>query len=70
MTAVIFVTVFFLEPNDGDGVVAFDKSGLKILFKFDHEPSTSIISIALTAINLSSNTFTNFVFQAAVPKVR
>ena len=62
-----FNAILHLEPVEG--VVAFDKAGLKITFTFDHDPSTTVTSIAISANNSTSQNFADFVFQAAVPKV-
>ncbi|KAG0558689.1 hypothetical protein KC19_10G046900 [Ceratodon purpureus] len=51
-------------------IVAMQTSGLKISFDFTkspESPKTTIIKASYS--NLSSNPFTDFVFQAAVPKV-
>ncbi|CAK8685337.1 unnamed protein product [Clavelina lepadiformis] len=47
---------------------AFDKSGLKISFFFERDPSSNILNILLSARNTTDTSFTDFVFQAAVPK--
>ena len=52
------------------GIVAMQTSGLKISFDFTkppESPQTTIIKVSYS--NLSSNLYTDFVFQAAVPKV-
>lgn len=51
-------------------IVAFEKNGLKIVFNFERDPNTpSTIKITLNAINSRSSPMTDFLFQAAVPKV-
>ncbi|CAI0379696.1 unnamed protein product [Linum tenue] len=50
-------------------IVAFESSSLRLTFNFSKQPGnpqTTMISGSFT--NLSSNLFTDFVFQAAVPK--
>ncbi|CAL1357167.1 unnamed protein product [Linum trigynum] len=50
-------------------IVAFESSSLRLTFNFSKQPGnpqTTMISGTFT--NLSSNVFTDFVFQAAVPK--
>ncbi|CAL1413639.1 unnamed protein product [Linum trigynum] len=50
-------------------IVAFESSSLRLTFNFSKQPGnpqTTMISGTFT--NLSSNLFTDFVFQAAVPK--
>ena len=51
-------------------IVAFEKNDLKIVFHFERDPVTpSTIKITLNAINSCSTPMTDFLFQAAVPKV-
>ncbi|KAJ4961224.1 hypothetical protein NE237_021134 [Protea cynaroides] len=50
-------------------IVAFESSSLKIMFSFSKppgNPQTTIIQATFT--NMSSNVYTDFIFQAAVPK--
>ncbi|XP_050236513.1 AP-1 complex subunit gamma-2-like [Mercurialis annua] len=50
-------------------IVAFESSDLRITFVFSKSPGNPQTTvIQATFANLSSNTFTDFVFQAAVPK--
>ena len=52
-------------------ITAFEKNGLKINFSFDKvagNPS-NVVSIMMTATNSLAFPMTDFVFQAAVPKV-
>lgn len=50
-------------------MIAYDKAGLQIYFKFEHDSSSSITNILLSANNSTATNFDDFVFQAAVPKV-
>lgn len=51
-------------------IVAFEKNGLKIVFHFERDPVTSsTVKITLNAVNSCSTAMTDFLFQAAVPKV-
>ena len=51
-------------------VVAFESSSLKMTFDFSKSPgSPQTTSIKATFTNLSANIYTDFIFQAAVPKV-
>ena len=53
-------------------IIAYNKNGLKIEFnlqKVDNNPA-NIIDMTLTASNSLAVPITDFVFQAAVPKVR
>lgn len=55
---------------DIPSIVAFDKNSLKIVFQFEKDPNTpSTIKITLSATNSWSTPMTDFLFQAAVPKV-
>ncbi|KAJ8451657.1 hypothetical protein Cgig2_018291 [Carnegiea gigantea] len=50
-------------------IVAFESSSLKMTFDFSKSPgSPQTTSIKATFTNLSANIYTDFIFQAAVPK--
>eukprot|EP00262_Sarcandra_glabra_P001027 TRINITY_DN11040_c0_g2_i1.p1 TRINITY_DN11040_c0_g2~~TRINITY_DN11040_c0_g2_i1.p1 ORF type:complete len:780 (-),score=154.51 TRINITY_DN11040_c0_g2_i1:239-2497(-) len=50
-------------------ITAFQSSSLKIMFSFSKQPEKpQITMINATFTNMSSNIFTDFIFQAAVPK--
>ncbi|KAJ9188003.1 hypothetical protein P3X46_003405 [Hevea brasiliensis] len=50
-------------------IVAFESSNLRVTFNFSKPPGNPQMTlIQATFINLSSDAFTDFVFQAAVPK--
>ncbi|XP_010498899.1 PREDICTED: AP-1 complex subunit gamma-1 [Camelina sativa] len=50
-------------------IVAYESSSLKIEFTFSKPPGNpQTTNVQATFINLSPNTFTDFIFQAAVPK--
>lgn len=52
-------------------ITAFEKNGLKIVFEFDKSPDNpQMIIINLIATNNSLAPIQDFLFQAAVPKVR
>ena len=66
-------------PNDCIGcyvggipeLTVFEKNGLKVIFSF-HQPepaNTAVLTITLKASNSNFVPITDFVFQAAVPKV-
>ncbi|GAU36898.1 hypothetical protein TSUD_220670, partial [Trifolium subterraneum] len=61
-------------PTENNGpvypsVTAFESSSLRLTFNFTKQPGNSQTTvIQATFTNLSSNTYTDFVFQAAVPK--
>ena len=65
---------FFLWTEDNGSVypplVAFQSSSLRITFNFSKQPGNPQTTlIQATFINLTPNVFTDFIFQAAVPKV-
>jgi len=67
--------LIFLLITENDGpqfpsIVAFESSSLKMMFDFSKPPGgPQTTSIKATFINLSANIYTDFIFQAAVPKV-
>lgn len=52
-------------------ITAFENNGLKINFAFEKVPGnpSNVVSIMVTATNSLAFPMTDFVFQAAVPKV-
>ncbi|KAF9679977.1 hypothetical protein SADUNF_Sadunf06G0072100 [Salix dunnii] len=61
------------KPEDNGSVypplVAFESSSLRITFNFSKQPGNPQTTLVLaTFTNLTSNVFTDFIFQAAVPK--
>ena len=69
-----FAILFFFSVRSAVGfpsLTAFDKGGLKIDFAFEKASGnpSNVSSIMLNAINSLSVPMTDFVFQAAVPKV-
>lgn len=68
----LFFPLYKTENNGSafPSIVAFESSLLKVLFNFSKpsgNPQTTLIQATFT--NLSSDSFTDFIFQAAVPKV-
>lgn len=61
-----------LSENNGPqfpSIVAFENNSLKMTFDFSKSPgSPQTTSIKATFTNLSANVYTDFLFQAAVPK--
>jgi len=53
-------------------ITAFEKNGLKVVFSFNRPKANdaSQVSIKVMASNSNSLPITDFVFQAAVPKVQ
>ena len=51
-------------------ITAFEKAGLKVQFNFERNPANPVVTaITLTATNFTPAPLSNFLFQAAVPKV-
>lgn len=48
---------------------AYEKDGLKLKFEFEPNPELSTTTITMSASNSTFNPITDFLFQAAVPKV-
>ncbi|RDX94537.1 AP-1 complex subunit gamma-2 [Mucuna pruriens] len=61
-----------LTENNGPvypSITAFESSSLRLTFNFSKQPGNPQTTvIQATFMNLTSNTYTDFVFQAAVPK--
>ncbi|GFZ00089.1 gamma-adaptin 1 [Actinidia rufa] len=63
-----------LATQEGNGpaypsIVAFESSSLKLMFNFSKSPGNpQATTIQATFTNKSTNIFTDFIFQAAVPK--
>ena len=52
-------------------MTVFDKNNLRVQFALEHDPSDPLaLNITLTATNGSALAIQDFVFQAAVPKVK
>ena len=49
-------------------MTAIEKNGLRIIFTFERQDT--ILLIHLQATNSTENPITNFIFKAAVPKVK
>jgi hypothetical protein len=67
LLAVISVCLFFV---DLPSITAYEKNGLKIVFSLERlpeNPNTTVIR--MSAMNETLNPITEFLFQAAVPKV-
>jgi len=52
-------------------MTVFDKNNLRVQFALEHDPTDpQVLNITLTATNGSALAIQDFVFQAAVPKVK
>lgn len=52
-------------------MIVLDKSGLKITFKMERPPDiTDLLIINMTAHNSTNSALSEFLFQAAVPRVK
>jgi len=59
----------FLVADIGS-IVAYDKNGLRIIFACERSPDSPLTTcVTMTAHNNSAATMSDFLFQAAVPKV-
>lgn len=69
------ISFFFLKCRDGFTekdvpiITAFDKDGLRLTFALEKIPDTNTITINVSALNSTLSNMTDFLFQAAVPKV-
>lgn len=67
------VGVLACSPDENTAypsITAFQSATLKITFNFKKQPGKpQETTIHATFTNLTSNTFADFIFQAAVPKV-
>jgi hypothetical protein len=73
MIMIFTVAMLACSPDENTAyppITAFQSAALKITFNFKKQsgkPQETTIHASFT--NLTSNTFTDFIFQAAVPKV-
>ncbi|GFV98844.1 hypothetical protein TNCV_2913611 [Trichonephila clavipes] len=59
-----------VESEGIPSITAFEKDGLKVIFEFEKSPDNpELIVINLVATNLSVSPISDFLLQAAVPKV-
>lgn len=61
--------LYFLPENNVPTMLAYDKDGLKIVFTLEKMPDGNMLNINVTASNNTLSTMTDFLFEAAVPKV-
>lgn len=62
---------FFLITVEVPSITALNKSGLKILFTWEKsKEQLDTVNMTMTAYNSLSSTMTDFLFQAAVPRVK
>lgn len=50
-------------------LIAYDKDGLKIVFTLEKMPDSDMLTINVAATNNTLSTMTDFLFEAAVPRV-
>lgn len=61
----------FLTAPETPSMTVFDKQGLKITFKLERSlDNPDLLVINMLAQNLGLSQISDFLFQAAVPKVR
>lgn len=60
-----------LAAEDLPPVTVYDKNGLKSMIHFStNQPRADVLVMVLSSISTNTKSITNFLFQAAVPKVR
>lgn len=70
LTANIIQISFYFITLDTLSMIVLDKAGLKITFKLERPPDIAdLLIINMSAQNSGSAILTDFLFQAAVPKV-
>lgn len=50
-------------------ITAFEQGGLKVVFSLEKVPDSNTLTINVTAANNTLSNMSDFLFQAAVPKV-
>lgn len=50
-------------------ITAFDQAGLKVVFVLEKIPDSNTLTLNVTAVNNTLSNMSEFLFQAAVPKV-
>ena len=69
ISAYLICVLYVLEKNVPT-ITAFEKNGLKITFALERVPdATNTLAINVTAVNNTLSNMTDYLFQAAVPKV-
>lgn len=64
-----FYIVLFLATKDVLIITAFEQAGLKVVFSLEKVPDSNTLTINVTATNNTLSNMSDFLFQAAVPKV-
>ena len=69
--AAINIPIQAIKPSDKPPVDVYNKNGLRILFHVAKDPPhPSLVVLVASYLNLGNVNITDFLFQAAVPKVR
>lgn len=50
-------------------ITAFDQGGLKVVFSLEKVPDSNTLTVNVSATNNTLSNMSDFLFQAAVPKV-
>lgn len=50
-------------------ITAFDQGGLKVVFSLEKVPDSNTLNVNVAAVNNTLSNMSDFLFQAAVPKV-
>ena len=71
LTFTLHIYIYIFPLIGFPSITAFENNGLKINFGFEKVPGnpSNVVSIMMTATNSLALPMTDFVFQAAVPKV-
>lgn len=59
----------YVSEKDVPTITAFDKDGLKIVFSLEKVPESNTLTVNVAAVNNTLSNISEFLFQAAVPKV-
>lgn len=58
-----------LATRDVPTITAFEQGGLKVVFSLEKVPDSNTLTINVSAVNNTLSNMSDFLFQAAVPKV-
>lgn len=66
---IVYSTLLISIAKDVPTITAFDQDGLKVVFALEKVPDSNTLIINVTAMNNTLSNMSDFLFQAAVPKV-
>lgn len=67
--ATFFISFRLFLARDVPTITAFDQAGLKVVFSLEKVPDSNTLNINVAAVNNTLSNMSEFLFQAAVPKV-